>query len=166
MHRTPSFSKAAGISGILIALAAAVVILAGIREAASVLGPLLLSVYLMLIFGTLLHWFERKGISSLSSLGLTLVIFFAIMGVFLVTIAGSFLQFLSDLPGYVVKLESSIEQASPFLVSIGIDPATLTFENVLQSYSTEIRGMLGNILDIASPLVLIVPAAWGRFEAV
>ena len=156
MNPTPSLSKAAGICGILITMAAAVVILAGIREAASVLGPLLLSVYLMLILGTLLHWFEQKCLSSRSSLGLTLVIFFAIMGVFLVTIAGSFLQFLSDLPGYMAKLDSSIEQASPFLVSIGIDPATLTFRNVLQSFSAEIRGMLGNILDIANPLIMIV----------
>ena len=156
MNPPSSLSKAAGISGILITLAAAVVFLAGIQAASSVLGPLLLSIYLMLIFGTLLHWFERKGLSARSALGLTLIIFFAIIAVFMITIAVSFLQFLSDLPVYQVKLESSIEQASPFLISIGIDPASLTFQNVLQSFSTEIRGMLSNILGIASPLILII----------
>ena len=173
MNPTPSLSKAAGICGILITMAAAVVILAGIREAASVLGPLLLSVYLMLILGTLLHWFEQKGLSSRSSLGLTLVIFFAIMGVFLVTIAGSFLQFLSDLPGYMAKLDSSIEQASPFLVSIGIDPATLTFRTVLQSFSAEIvlttLFLLYETKGFSQKLLIIVaehrPADMDRFLA-
>ena len=143
------------VSGILITLAAAVIILAGIQAASSILGPLLLSVYLTLIFGTLLHWFERKGLSTRSALILTLTIFFAIIAVFIVTIAGSFIQAMSDLPGYLEKLEESLELASPFLVSIGIDPAALTFQNLIQTFSAEIRGLINNLWEIVSPLVLI-----------
>ena len=142
-------------SGILITLAAAIVILAGIQAAASILGPFVLSVYLTLIFGTLLHWFERKGLSTRSALILTLMIFFAIIAIFIVVIAGSFIQFLSDLPGYLEKLENSLELASPFLISIGIDPASLTLQNLIQSFSAEIRGLISNLWGIASPLVLI-----------
>jgi AI-2 transport protein TqsA len=153
MNPAQSFPK---VSGILITLAAAIVLLAGIQAASSILGPFILSVYLTLIFGTLLHWFERKGLSTRSALILTLIIFFAIIGVFIVMIAGSFIQFLSDLPGYMEKLESSLEHASPFLISIGIDPASLTIQNLLQSFSAEIHGFFSNLWGIASPLLLIV----------
>ena len=152
MNSTPSLSR---VSGILIALAAAIIIFAGIQAASSILGPFILSVYLTLILGTLLHWFERKGLSTRSALILTLIIFFAIIAVFIGMIAGSFIQAMSDLPGYLEKLESSIASASPFLISIGIDPATLTLQNLIQSFSAEIRGLISNLWDLASPLMLI-----------
>ena len=101
MNPAPSLS---GSSGILITLAAAVILLAGIQAASSILGPLLFSVYLTLIFGMLLHWFEKKGLSTRSALILTLVIFFAIIAVFIVMIAGSFIQAAvrsSRLPGEI-----------------------------------------------------------------
>lgn len=143
------------LSGILITLAAAVVLFAGIQAASPVLGPLLLSVYLTLILGTLLHWFERKGLSTRSALVLTLIIFFAIIAVFTIMIAGSFIQAMSDLPGYLEKLERSLELASPFLISIGIDPAILTFQNLIQTFSAEIHGLINNLWEIASPLLLV-----------
>ncbi len=152
MNPAPSLSR---VSGILITLAAAIIILAGIQAASSILGPFILSVYLTLILGTLLHWFERKGLSTRSALILTLIIFFAIIAVFIGMIAGSFIQAMSDLPVYLEKLESSIELASPFLISIGVDPATLTLQNLIQSFSAEIRGLISNLWDITTPLILI-----------
>lgn len=155
MNSAQSLSKISGVSGILITLAAAIILLAGIQAASSILGPFILSVYLTLIFGTLLHWFERKGLSTRSALILTLIAFFAIIAVFIGMIAGSFIQAMSDLPGYLEKLESDLELASPFLISIGIDPATLTFQNLIQYFSAEIHGLISNLWDIASPLVLV-----------
>lgn len=156
MHPAQLQSKVSGISGFLITLAAAILLLAGIQAASSILGPFLLSVYLTLIFGTLLHWFERKGLSTRAALILTLTIFFAIIAVFIGVIAGSFIQAMSDLPGYLGKLESDLELASPFLISIGIDPATLTLQNLVQSFSAEIHGLISNLWGIVSPLVLVI----------
>jgi predicted PurR-regulated permease PerM len=143
-------------SRILIALAAAIVLLAGMKAAAPVFGPLAFSVFLTLIFGMLLHWFERKGLSARSALILTLGIFFAIVAVFIVVIAGSFIQLLSELPRYLEDLDSSLESVSPFLVSIGIDPTSLTIQNLLQSYSAEIGNLIRELVNIASPLILIL----------
>jgi len=80
------------LSGILIPLAAAIVLFAGMKAASPVLGPLVFSVFLTLIFGMLLHWFEKKGLSTRSALILTLIAFFAIIAVFMGMIAGSFIQ--------------------------------------------------------------------------
>lgn len=152
MNDTPSQSP---LSGILISLAAAIVLFAGMKAASPILGPLVFSVYLTLVLGMLLHWFEKKGLSTRSALILTLTIFFAIVAVFMVVIAGSFIELLSELPGYLEKLEGSIEQASPILISVGIDPAILTFQNLIGTFSAEIGGLVSDLWDVASPLVLI-----------
>ena len=130
MNSTLSQSR---LSGILIPLAAAVVIFAGIKAASPVLGPLVFSVFLTLIFGMLLHWFEKKGLSTRLALILTLTIFFSIVVVFLLVIAESFIQFLSELPGYLQELEGSLELASPYLISAGIDPARSPIQYAIRS---------------------------------
>jgi predicted PurR-regulated permease PerM len=144
------------LSGILIPLAAAIVLFAGMKAASPVLGPLVFSVFLTLIFGMLLHWFEKKGLSTRSALILTLTIFICIVAVFLLVIAESFIQFLSELPGYLQELEGSLELASPYLISAGIDPASLTVQNLIQSFSAEIGGLISDLWDIASPVILII----------
>jgi predicted PurR-regulated permease PerM len=63
---------------------------------------------------------------------------------------------MSELPGYLQKLEGSLEPVSPILISIGIDPASLTFQNLIQSFSAGIGGLISDLWDIASPLVLIL----------
>ncbi len=156
MNPDQSQSKVSQLSGIMISLAAAVVLFAGIQAASSFLGPLLLSIYLTLIFGTLLHWFEKKGLSTRPALILTLAIFFATIAVFIFMIAGSFIQAMSDLPLYLGKLESSLDSASPYLLSIGIDPATLTFQNLTGFFSAEIHALISDLWGIASPLLLTV----------
>jgi predicted PurR-regulated permease PerM len=143
------------VSGILITLAAAVLLLAGIQAASPIIGPLLFSIYLTLVFGMLLHWFERKGLSTRMALTLTLLVFFSIVAIFIVMIAGSFIQFMADFPGYMRELESSIELAGPFLISIGIDPASLTIQNLIQSFSGVLVGLISDLWGMASPLLLI-----------
>lgn len=166
MNPVQSLSKISALSGILITLAAAIILLAGIQAASSILGPFLLSVYLALIFGTLLHWFEKKGLSTGHALILTLIIFFATIAVFIFMIAGSFIQAMSDLPVYLEKLEGNLEAASPFLLSIGIDPATLTFQNLTGLFTAEIRSLISNLWGTASTLGLtILTTIFLLFEA-
>lgn len=166
MNPVQSLSKISALSGILITLAAAIILLAGIQAASSILGPFLLSVYLALIFGTLLHWFEKKGLSTGHALILTLIIFFATIAVFMFMIAGSFIQAMSDLPVYLEKLEGNLEAASPFLLSIGIDPATLTFQNLTGLFTAEIRSLISNLWGTASTLGLtILTTIFLLFEA-
>jgi predicted PurR-regulated permease PerM len=153
MNTTPSLSE---LSRILITLAAAIVVLAGMRAAAPIIGPLAFSVFLAVIFGMLLHWFERKGFSTRSALLLTLVIFFSIVAVFIIVIAGSFFQLLSELPRYQNELESSLALVSPLLSTVGIDPASLTFQDLIHTFSTDAGDMLSGIWDIAILLILII----------
>jgi len=76
----------------LITIAAAILILAGMKTAAPLLGPLFFSIFLAVIFGMLLHWFEKKGLSTRFALLLTLLVFLAIIAVFIVWGASAFLK--------------------------------------------------------------------------
>jgi AI-2 transport protein TqsA len=144
------------LSRILITGAAAILILAGMKAAAPILGPLIFSVFLALIFGMLLHWFGKKGLSPRLALLSTLVIFFAILAVFIVVIAGSFLQLLSELPRYQNDLEGAPGRISPFLSMLGIDPASLTVQDLIRSLSDTVAGMFMGVSNLVVLFVLIL----------
>jgi predicted PurR-regulated permease PerM len=152
MNSAPSLSEP---FRILITIAAIVIVLAGMKAAAPILGPLAFSVFLAVIFGMLLHWFEKKGLSTRSALIATLVIFFAIVAVFIVVIAGSFFQMLSELPRYQQDLEGSLELVGPLLSIIGIDPSSLTFQELFRSLSSNAGGLLSGLWDLAILSILI-----------
>jgi AI-2 transport protein TqsA len=148
---------ASELSRILITAAAAIVILAGMKAAAPILGPLIFSVFLALIFGMLLHWLEKKGLSPRLAFLSTLAIFFAILAVFIVVIAGSFLQILSELPRYQADLEGTPELLSPYLGTLGIDPASITVQDLISYLSANAAGMFMGIsnLVVLSGLILL-----------
>ncbi|OPZ44684.1 MAG: pheromone autoinducer 2 transporter [Euryarchaeota archaeon ADurb.BinA087] len=151
-----STQKMSEVSRILIPLAAFVIVLAGMKAAVSIVGPILFSIFLTVIFGMLLHWFERKGFTTRNAFILTLAIFFAILAVFIVVIAGSFLQLLSDLPRYQQELEASLELISPYLISVGIDPASLTLQEIVTSLSIEVGSLIRQLWNIAILFVMII----------
>ncbi len=151
-----STQKMSEVSRILIPLAAFVIVLAGMKAAVSIVGPILFSIFLTVIFGMLLHWFERKGFTTRNAFILTLAIFFAILAVFIVVIAGSFLQLLSDLPRYQQELEASLELISPYLISVGIDPSSLTLQEIVTSLSIEIGSLIRQLWNIAILFVMII----------
>ncbi|HOH81036.1 MAG TPA: AI-2E family transporter [Methanoregulaceae archaeon] len=151
-----SNQKMSEVSRILIPLAAFVIVLAGMKAAVSIVGPILFSIFLTVIFGMLLHWFERKGFTTRNAFILTLAIFFAILAVFIVVIAGSFLQLLSDLPRYQQELEASLELISPYLISVGIDPSSLTLQEIVTSLSIEIGSLIRQLWNIAILFVMII----------
>jgi predicted PurR-regulated permease PerM len=150
----------------LITVAAAILILAGMKAAAPFLGPLLFSIFLAVIFGMLLHWFEKKGLSARLALLSTLGIFLAIIAVFILVIAGSFLQVLSELPRYQNDLEKTLESGSQLLVIPGIDLTSLTVQDLVNSLSSYAAGMLmeiSNVIGIA--FVILITTLFLIFEA-
>jgi predicted PurR-regulated permease PerM len=63
---------------------------------------------------------------------------------------------MAELPGYLQELRGSLEVASPYLIAAGIDPSSLTLQNLIQSFSAEIGGLVSDLLDLASPVILII----------
>jgi AI-2 transport protein TqsA len=153
MTPLPSLSNPARI---VVVLAAVVIVLAGMKAATPILGPIIFSVFLGVIFGMLLHWFEMRGMSPRSALISTLVIFFAIVGVFIVVIAGSFFQLLAEVPRYQENLEGSLAMAGPFLSILGIDPASFSLSGLIGSLTADVGGLLAGLWDLVIVCLLIL----------
>ena len=154
------------LSHILITIAAAILILAGMKSAAPFLGPLLFSLFLAVIFGMLLHWFEKKGLSARLALLSTLGIFLAIIAVFILVIAGSFLQVVSELPRYQNDLEKTLEPGSQLLIIPRIDLTSLTAQDLIHSLSSNAAGMLMGISNVIGiSVVILVTTLFLIFEA-
>ena len=150
----------------LITLAAVILILAGMKAAAPFLSPLLFSIFLAVIFGMLLHWFEKKGLSARLALISTLGVFLAIMAVFIVVIAGSFLQVLSELPRYQNDLEKTLEPGNPLLSISGLDLSSLTVQDLIQSLSSQAAGMIVGITNVMGiSVIILVTTLFLIFEA-
>lgn len=150
----------------LIIIAAVILIIAGMKLAASFLGPLLFSIFLAVIFGMLLHWFEKKGLSPRIALLSTLVIFFAIVVLFIVVIAGMFLQILSELPRYQNELKNTLELTSSSTSIPGINLAFLTVQELIHSLSVNTTGLLMGISNqIVTYVLILVTTLFLIFEA-
>jgi predicted PurR-regulated permease PerM len=150
----------------LIIIAAAILILAGMKSAAPFLGPLLFSIFLAVIFGMLLHWFEKKGLSTRLALLSTLVIFLALFTLFIVVIAGMFLQILSELPRYQNELEKTSVLANTSISIPGINLASLTVQDLIHSLSANAAGILMGVSNlIVTSILILVTTLFLIFEA-
>ncbi|MFO8112717.1 MAG: AI-2E family transporter [Desulfosalsimonadaceae bacterium] len=89
---------------IMLAIACFVVIIAGMRSAAGLLVPFLLSVFIAIICTPLLFWLQNRGIPKLPAIAL-IVVFLVVIGYWLVIFIGaSVADFTTSLPGYQKRL--------------------------------------------------------------
>lgn len=153
-------------SRILVTLAAAILILAGMKASASFLGPILFSIFLAVIFGMLLHWFEKKGFSPRMALVSTLAVFLAVVTLFIVVIAGMLLQVLSELPRYQDELEKTVVLNSPPVSIPGMNPASPAVQDLIHSLSSTAAGLLMGVTNqIVTFLMILVITLFLIFEA-
>ncbi|HEX5165314.1 MAG TPA: AI-2E family transporter, partial [Thermomicrobiales bacterium] len=134
------------ISNDLITLAAAVIVIVGMRELAAVLVPVLTAIFFLFAFLPLVTWLRLKGVSpgwsKVIAIGLAVALLVAI--VVLVVVSGS--QFIDNLPEYEDQLRERLAGLTSWLedrgISVSSDDATEALD-----YSM--------ILDLG---VLIVPS--------
>jgi len=104
-----------------IVFASVVIVLAGIKSAASIVVPFLLSLFIAIILSPAYNYFNKKGIPN--SLSLTIVI--ALFMVFLASVAkliGTSVQdFSSNIGFYEQQLFGSFHKISEFAVSFGVE---------------------------------------------
>ena len=141
---------------ILIFLSGIIIVLAGMKAAAPIIAPIAFSVFLAVIFGMLLYWLEKKGLSRRLALLATLVIFFSIIAVFIVVIAGAVFRIVSEIPGYQAELESSLEMLAADLGLVGFDPAWISLPQIIRFLESSTSGLAGDLLDIVGITIVII----------
>jgi len=143
---------------LLVAAACIVVVIAGIKAAASILSPLLLALLLAQSIRPFPDWLTRKrfpaGLSVLVTLLIVLVGGLAVASWLGVSIA----QLIDRLPTYQSALTSLQEKMFAFLVARGVNPSKLqSLEMFSPGRMVDLAGqLLGTVGQILSNALLII----------
>src|SRR5215212_10399859 len=101
--RRPSFLR------VIVALAATVVVLVGLRLSAPILNPILFAVVLALLFGPLYSWLRRRGLPAPLALVIMLVFVGAILAGLFFTLGDSISRFTERLGFYTSQLDGQLD---------------------------------------------------------
>ncbi|GGY50947.1 membrane protein [Bacterioplanes sanyensis] len=110
-------------NNLVLTAAAAVVVIAGIKSAASMLVPFLLAVFIAVMSAPLMAWLTRHRVPSVLAV-LLLVSLFVVIGMGLATFVGGTVNaFYQDMPLYEQKLNALLQQGIAQLRALGIEVA-------------------------------------------
>ncbi len=136
----------------LIAIAALVVVIAGIKAAETLAVPLLLAAFIAIIVATPMTWLQNRGVPTPIALLVMLLILLIGGAAVALVIANTVAEFTTALPAYEARLRSLLDRLLPLLEQLGfdIDRATLTayFDPAMgMDVVRQVMGALGNVLS-------------------
>jgi len=138
-------------SGILLTIAAFVVVIAGMSAAKVILVPFLLAAFIAIVSAPPLFWLQRKGLPAW--LSLLIVVLGVLLIVLLVAglVGTSVRDFSKDLPGYEAKLRQQTTLIIGLLEKLGVDtsgPALTEIFNLgaAMKLVATLLNSLGNVL--------------------
>jgi predicted PurR-regulated permease PerM len=135
----------------LLTAAACVVIIAGMKAAAVILVPFLLSAFVAIISAPPMFWLQRKGLPAVLAVCLVVLMILGI-GTIIAALAGqSINQFTQDLPLYQSKIKAQTTSAIAVLTRLGIDTGSMALTEIFDpgaamKLAASVLNGLGNML--------------------
>ena len=118
--QTERFTKLRAGPGVLLTMAAFVVLVAGMKAAQAILVPFLVAAFLALICGPPMFWLQRRGVPSVLALLIVVAVICGI-GVGVGALLGnSFKDFTAALPTYQARLQERTEALIAWTDEFGI----------------------------------------------
>ncbi len=145
------------ISRAILVAAGLVVLLAGIKAANSLVAPILMAVFVAIIFAPSLFWLERKGVPHGLSVLIVLTVIGLIGALIVAWLSNSLSELSSILPGYKVKLAALYEQSRGWLSTWNIklpEPDMVSALNpdrivkMFNSLLNSVSGLVGDALIV------------------
>lgn len=149
----------------LLSFAAFVVLVAGMKAAASILVPFLVAVFLSIIAGPLVFWLKNYRVPAGLAVAIVVVLLISILTLIGAFVGSSLNRFLEVLPSYEIRLEQEISGLVAWLEARGVDVpdegifqwfAPASAMGVVASLLTSVGGMLTNTLLILLTVVFIL----------
>jgi predicted PurR-regulated permease PerM len=156
-----SVAQKPSIVRVLVAGASIVIIVAGMKAAASILSPILLATILAISIAPLPNWLHRKGLPKwLAQLLAVLLVFVLIVGVGGL-VAVSVFQLQQTLPQYAQNLDQQKASLEGLLGNLGIDPSGISsfsgFEPTkLLGFAGSFLGSLAGVLSGVAMMLLVL----------
>ena len=132
-------------TNILLVAAAFVIVIAGVKSAASILIPFLLSIFIAILSAPVMRWLTRHRVPEIVAVILILV-GFLLFGTILATFVGRTINaFYQDMPLYESKLQALVDQSVAWLQANGVDVS----DNVLREYVNPgaVMKMVANVFN-------------------
>jgi len=148
-------------SQILVAMAAIVVIVAGMRASADILVPFLLAMFIAIICTPALDWLERRGLPRWAAMVVVLLavvtISFGITGL----VGSSMTKFTSSLPEYTQRLNGYTQTVEDWLNGHGVPIAARDVRSLIDASSVmklaaDVFNSFGGVLTNAFLIFLTV----------
>ncbi len=150
---------------LLVTIAAFVVVVAGMRMAASLLVPFLLAAFIAILCVTPFLWLQRRGLPTwLALIVVILIIIMLLFGVGAV-IGTSINDFTDSLPQYQERLEQQYGSAKAWLEKVGFEVPEPTSEEafglgsimkMVANFLTSLGGMLTNSILILFTVIFML----------
>jgi len=132
-------------SGILVAIAAFVVVIAGMSAAKSILVPFLLAGFIAIVSAPPLFWLQRKGLPAWVSLLIVIIGVLLIVLLIAGLVGTSVRDFTEDLPVYEMKLRHQTTLMMSLLDKLGIDTSGLALTEIFDLGAA--MKLVGNLLN-------------------
>lgn len=132
-------------SNIILTAAAAVIVIAGVKSAATMLVPFLLAIFIAVLSAPLMRWLVSHRVPEVLAV-LALLCGFILIGTMLATFVGSTLNaFYQDVPTYEAKLGGLVQEIVTWLRSMGVEVAN----NVVTEYVNPgaVMKMVGTVFN-------------------
>jgi predicted PurR-regulated permease PerM len=105
----------------LLGLASIVIIIAGMRAVATVLNPILMALFIVIVSLPLTHWLETKGVRHGVAVAITIFVVIATFAGVLLLIGSSLAQFTANLPALKAGFDAQIAAWESSLAAQGIN---------------------------------------------
>ncbi len=146
---------------LLLGLAAGVVVIAAMKAAASILGPALLALMLVIALQPLRNWLQRKGLPNWATVAVGLTVIYAVLLGLVAAVVVSIAQFATILPQYQGKFDALLGQARQLLGQYGVGEEQVQKAlNVDANRVFSVVGTaLGSTVGVLSALLLVATLA-------
>lgn len=150
------------ITRLLVSLASLIIIIAGLKTASGLLGPILLSLFIVLVTAPMVEWLRRRRVPDWISYTLV-VLGVLVLGLLLIAFLGlSISQLTATLPAYRSLLDIQISALVQWLSARGIKSADLLQldivnpSRIIQFVIIFIRRLLGTLSNIGLTLFIFI----------
>jgi AI-2 transport protein TqsA len=142
----------------LLALAALVIVVAGLRAAGPVLVPLLLAMFLAVVSLPVVTWLRARRVPTAAAVAAALLLDVVVVAGIVALVAGSVAQFRDQLPLYQRRLAGVAADALHQLDRLGIDTSPWVTEGRLNPALLLglVQGLLGGIAGVLQETVVIL----------
>lgn len=142
----------------LLAVAALVVVVAGLRAAGPVLVPFLLSVFLATVSLPVVTWLRRRRVPTAVAVAAAILLDAVVVAAIVALVAGSVARFRDQLPLYQTRLAGIAADALHRLDRLGIDTSPWVTEARLNPALLLglVQGLIGGVAGILQQTVVIL----------